>query len=138
MATQVQFRRGSGANHATFTGAAGEATINTTDWTWHVHDGVTAGGFEIATRAWVGSQIIAGVADGSLTPVKFANTAQNTTLGRVAAGSGAPSWLSSVQQLQAMGAGAIGVAVVQAVDTPAVLAAQGLAGAIIFTWDKFR
>jgi len=48
MATQVQRRRGTAAEHNTFTGAAGEVTVNTTNDSLHVHDGATAGGFELS------------------------------------------------------------------------------------------
>lgn len=44
MATQVQWRRGTSAQHATFVGAPAEVTVDTTDWSLRVHDGVTAGG----------------------------------------------------------------------------------------------
>jgi hypothetical protein len=48
MATQVQFRRGTSLQHTSFTGAAGEVTVNTTNKSLHVHDGTTANGFELA------------------------------------------------------------------------------------------
>jgi len=48
MATQVQFRRGTSTQHNSFTGAAGEVTVNTTNNSLHVHDNTTAGGFEVA------------------------------------------------------------------------------------------
>jgi len=48
MATQVQFRRGTAAQTAAFTGALGEITVNTTDKSIVVHDGSTVGGFEAA------------------------------------------------------------------------------------------
>jgi hypothetical protein len=44
MATQVQNRRGTTAEHSTFTGANGELTVDTTKRTLVVHDGTTAGG----------------------------------------------------------------------------------------------
>jgi hypothetical protein len=44
MATQVQWRGGSTAEHATFTGAAREVTVDTQKKTLVVHDGSTAGG----------------------------------------------------------------------------------------------
>ena len=44
MATQVQNRRGSTAEHSTFTGAVGEVTLDTDKDTAVVHDGSTAGG----------------------------------------------------------------------------------------------
>lgn len=48
MATQVQFRRGTTAEHASFTGAVGEVTVDTTLDTLRVHDGATAAGVRIA------------------------------------------------------------------------------------------
>lgn len=48
MATQIQFRRGTAAQHNAFTGATAEVTVNTTNKSLHVHDGTTAGGFELA------------------------------------------------------------------------------------------
>jgi hypothetical protein len=50
MATQVQFRRGTTAQNNSFTGAIGEISINTSNNTIRVHDGATAGGFELAKR----------------------------------------------------------------------------------------
>ncbi len=44
MATQVQNRRGSTAEHGTFTGAVGELTVDTDKDVVVVHDGTTAGG----------------------------------------------------------------------------------------------
>ena len=44
MTKQVQFRRGTNAQHSTFTGAAYEMTVNTDQETVHVHDGALAGG----------------------------------------------------------------------------------------------
>ena len=44
MPTQVQFRRGTTSQNNSFTGAAGEITINTTKKTAVVHDGSSAGG----------------------------------------------------------------------------------------------
>jgi Major tropism determinant N-terminal domain len=48
MATQVQFRRGTTADHSTFTGAVGEITIDTTKDVVVVHDGAKVGGFPMA------------------------------------------------------------------------------------------
>lgn len=44
MTTQVQFRRGTTAEHDAFTGAVGEVTVDTTKGVPVVHDGVTPGG----------------------------------------------------------------------------------------------
>lgn len=50
MPTQVQFRRGTTAQNNSFIGAAGEISVNTSNNTIRVHDGVTAGGYELARR----------------------------------------------------------------------------------------
>ena len=57
MATQVQYRRGTNAQNTAFTGALGEITVDTTNGTLRVHDGITAGGSNIATVAYVTAQI---------------------------------------------------------------------------------
>ena len=46
--TQVQLRRGTSAQVATFTGAQGEVVVDTTNNRAVVHDGATAGGFALA------------------------------------------------------------------------------------------
>lgn len=48
MATEIRRRRGSTTQHATFTGAPGELTVDTTLNTVVVHDGITAGGHPLA------------------------------------------------------------------------------------------
>ena len=48
MATQLQLRRGTTSETGSFTGAVGEVTVDTTKDTLVVHDGSTAGGFEMA------------------------------------------------------------------------------------------
>ena len=47
MTTAVQRRRGTNTEHASFTGLEGEISVNTTNESVHVHDGSTAGGFEL-------------------------------------------------------------------------------------------
>jgi len=48
MSKQVRFRRGTTAQHATFTGIAGEVTVDTDKKTVVVHNGTTAGGIPMA------------------------------------------------------------------------------------------
>jgi hypothetical protein len=48
MATQLQMRRGTASQNSSFTGAEGEVSVNTTNDSLHIHDGSTAGGFELA------------------------------------------------------------------------------------------
>ena len=48
MGISIQRRRGTTTQHASFTGKAGEMTVDTTKWVAVVHDGSTAGGFALA------------------------------------------------------------------------------------------
>jgi len=56
MSKQLKLRRGTTAQHSTFTGAEGEVTVDTTKDTLVVHDGTTAGGIPLATEASVTSK----------------------------------------------------------------------------------
>ena len=62
MATQVQFRRGTAAQNNNFTGAEGELSVNLTNYSLRLHDGATAGGYEIArkdfTNATFGASVL--------------------------------------------------------------------------------
>lgn len=49
MAKQFSLRKGTTAQHATFTGAVAEITVDTTKDVVVVHDGVTVGGFPLAS-----------------------------------------------------------------------------------------
>ena len=53
MAIQIQLRKGTDTEHNTFTGALGEVTVDTTNKTLRVHDGVTVGGIRLATLSSV-------------------------------------------------------------------------------------
>lgn len=55
MSFAFQRRRGTTAEHSTFTGLAGELTVDTTKNTVVVHDGVTAGGIPLAKESAVTS-----------------------------------------------------------------------------------
>ena len=48
MSIEVKFRRGTTAQHSTFTGNTGEVTVDTTLNTLRVHDSTTAGGHRVA------------------------------------------------------------------------------------------
>lgn len=60
MATRVRLRRGTTAQHASFTGVEGEVTVDTDKKTAVVHDGSTAGGHDLlradARRGWIRSE----------------------------------------------------------------------------------
>ena len=71
MATAIQRRRGTTSQHSTFTGLAGEITIDTDLNTVIVHDGSTAGGYRLAkyteVEAAAAGDITAVVAGSGLT-----------------------------------------------------------------------
>jgi hypothetical protein len=48
---QVKLRRGTTAQHGSFTGAEGEVTVDTTNDTLRVHDGSTVGGHELRKKS---------------------------------------------------------------------------------------
>ena len=52
MTKQVQFRKGTTAEHFNFTGALAEITVDTDKNTAVVHDGAPPGGFELAKARW--------------------------------------------------------------------------------------
>ena len=52
MTTQVQFRKGTTSEHAQFTGANAEITVDTKKKTAVVHDGTDVGGFELQRARW--------------------------------------------------------------------------------------
>jgi hypothetical protein len=74
MTKQVQRRRGTAAQHTSFTGAEGEISVNTTNKSVHVHDGTTAGGIE-AARADLGN-----VSDANLNAALSGNTLASLTI----------------------------------------------------------
>ena len=73
MATQVQFRRGTTAQTASFIGALGEVTVDTVKLTTVVHDALTLGGLPLLREDGTNSAL----SPGSLTScaLKFANSA---------------------------------------------------------------
>ena len=56
MATQVQFRRGTTAEHSGFKGANGEVTVDTSLKTVVIHDAITNGGFPVLRQDGSNSQ----------------------------------------------------------------------------------
>jgi hypothetical protein len=69
-ATQVKRRRGTTAQHSTFTGALGEITVDTDIKTIRVHDGIQAGGYVLLRLN----------ADGSIPLGQFTVSADGTTI----------------------------------------------------------
>ncbi|MHA7968975.1 hyaluronate lyase N-terminal domain-containing protein [Rhizobium sp. CAU 1783] len=70
MSTQIQHRRGTTVQHASFTGAVGEVTVDTTKKTVVVHDGATLGGTPLAKEADVAAK-----ADATATATALASKA---------------------------------------------------------------
>ena len=60
MATQVQFRRGTTAEHQTFKGADGEVTVDTSLKTVVIHDAITNGGFPVLRSDGSNTEFIRG------------------------------------------------------------------------------
>ena len=65
MATAIQWRRGTTAQHSSFTGLVGEITVDTDLDTIRVHDGSTAGGHRLAKYSELESGDITGVTAGN-------------------------------------------------------------------------
>jgi hypothetical protein len=71
MATQVQFRRGTTAETATFIGAVGEVTVDTVKQTCVVHNASQAGGYPLLREDGTNSALSLGSL--SSCALKFAN-----------------------------------------------------------------
>lgn len=84
----VQYRRGTTAQHTTFTGLAGELTVDTSKSTVVVHDGTTAGGFPLQKE-------IAGFANIVFTTGSYANPAWVTSLAYSKLSGPVPTWNQS-------------------------------------------
>ena len=63
MATRLQLRKGTTAEHSTFVGANGEVTVDTTKKALVLHDGVTAGGKPLPTLDTTGKVPVAQLPD---------------------------------------------------------------------------
>jgi hypothetical protein len=97
MATQVQWRGGSTAEHSTFTGAAREITVDTQKKTLVVHDGSTAGGEPLLRedQANLPTSVTNGIAVPSANNVALSTNGTGrlfvTSDGKVGLGTSAPS-----------------------------------------------
>ena len=74
MSTQIQRRRGTTSEHSSFTGAAGEITIDSTKNTVVVHDGSTQGGIPLAKESALASTV------GALTDVTISSVGAGEVL----------------------------------------------------------
>ncbi len=92
MSKTVQWKRGNTNVNSTYLGAEGEITVDTTDWSLYVHNGVTVGGFKISNDAdsnvsvgnlSIENQTIAGTIANSdiiINPIGTANTVVQSDL----------------------------------------------------------
>src|SRR5437870_5580891 len=87
MPKKVQLRRGTTAQHATFTGAQGELTFDTDKNVVVAHDGATAGGFQMLRLDATGSY----ANDFALATGKLLKVGGNQVVGPRKTGWGAPS-----------------------------------------------
>ena len=110
MSTQVQYRRGSATQNNTFVGALAEITVDTTNGTLRVHDGIVAGGSNIATVAYVDAEIgslSANSISSGTTSVNIPASGGNVII--TVAGSGIVSFVpDGIINTQANGVGNIG------------------------------
>ncbi len=60
MATQVQFRRGTTAEHSSFKGAKGEVTVDTSLNTVVIHDAIKTGGYPVLRDDGYNTEIAGG------------------------------------------------------------------------------
>lgn len=77
MTTALQLRRGTTTQHAAFTGAVGEVTVDTDKKTAVVHDGVTAGGTPLAKEADVLARVRHDTASQGLDNTQQSNARKN-------------------------------------------------------------
>lgn len=115
MSTQLKLRRGTTAQHGTFTGASGEVTVDTTKKTLVVHDGVTAGGVPMARQdgtnasgTWPVSISGNAATATSATSATSATTAGNVT-GVVAVTNGGTGGTTAADARTSLGIGTVGV-----------------------------
>jgi hypothetical protein len=76
---RVQFRRGTDAEHNLFTGAVGELTVNTTNQSVHVHDGLQVSGYELLRTDFTNS--VGGTINGSVAISGYFNVSNYVTIG---------------------------------------------------------
>jgi hypothetical protein len=90
MSTVFKPRRGTTVQHSTFTGAAGEMTLDTTKNTIVVHDGATAGGFPLAKEGGTGApsnaEYIVATADAGLSAERVLTDTNSVAWDKATAG----------------------------------------------------
>lgn len=121
MSIQLKLRRGTTAQHSTFTGASGEVTVDTDKKTLVVHDGVTAGGSALVTKTGAetltNKTLTTPVINGFTGDMSVVNLGSGQfykdTSGNVGIGTGSPDSLANFKFLD-VGSGSTNQGVVQA------------------------
>lgn len=88
MTTSLRLRRGSTTQHASFTGALGEVTVDTTKNTLVVHDGATVGGIPMAKESSQSAAVRYDTAAQGLNATQKANARTNILAAPVPASTG--------------------------------------------------
>jgi len=96
MANALQLRRGTTAQHSSFTGLAGEVTVDTDKDTVVVHDGSTAGGIPLAKEATLSSYA---------TTASLANVATSGAYSDLSGTPSASDLLTSIKTVDGAGSG---------------------------------
>jgi hypothetical protein len=103
MSKQVKIRRGTAAEHATFTGVVGEVTVDTTNKTVRVHDGSTAGGNPVALASGANASGTWGI---NVTGNAATATSLSGTLAVASGGTGSATASGARSNLSAAASGA--------------------------------
>jgi len=96
MATALQLRRGTTAQHSSFTGLTGEVTVDTDKDTVVVHDGSTAGGIPLAKEASLSSYA---------TTASLANVATSGAYSDLSGTPSASDLMTSIKTVDGAGSG---------------------------------
>jgi hypothetical protein len=78
---EILFKRGTAEQHQNYIGRCGELTINQTDHTLHVHDGVTIGGWQLSNQISMALLINNHLANSEIAPIINAQDTELTIEG---------------------------------------------------------
>jgi len=123
MSIEFKLRRGTTAQHSTFTGAEGEVTVDTTKDTLVVHNGVTPGGNPLLSAA-DGAVGTANLAANAVTTAKIANS--NVTTAKIADANVTYAKMQNVTAGKILGRDTSGDGVVQ--ELPIAVTSGGYVG----------